>query len=858
MWGFSVFLVLLKNVYIDNKFKLNTMKKVLKIVGAIIALIVLLLVTLPYLFKDKIEVLVKEEGNKMLNAEFDFRGLDISLISNFPLASITIEDFYLKGVEQFENDTLVAADEITAAVNVMSLFGDEGFDIRKVLLDGVSVKAIVMPDSTVNWDVMKPTTDEVEETPVDTTSSPFRIKLQQLTINDFNLIYDDRLAGMYARVEDMNAGCSGDFGSARTMLALETDIEALTFSMDGVPFLNRAHIAANMNVDADLENNKFTLDKNTLQLNAIKAAIDGWVALTDEGLDMDLKLNSNEIGFKEVLSLVPAIYSKDFEGLKTDGSATLSAWAKGSLKGDSIVPQFNVAFDVKDAMFHYPALPTGVNKININAKVENPGGSIDATVVNVAPFSFVLAGNPFSVALKLLTPISDMQFDASAKGKLDLGKIKDVYPLEDMTLNGIVDADMSVSGRMSYIEKEQYDNVKAQGSVRLNNMLLNMEDMPDVNIKNSVLSFNPRYLELSQTTVNIGKNDVSFNSKFENYMGFALKGTTLKGTLNVSSNYFNLNDFISSDTTTAVVESDTAAMGVINVPENIDFRMQANFAKVLFDNMTFDNMKGELLVKEGKVDMKNLSLNTMGGNVVVNGYYKATENVEPEFDAGLKLSNIGFAQAYKELDMVKKLAPIFNGLTGDFSGSMKIFTKLDATMSPVIQTLTGSGSLSTRDLSLNNVTVIQQVADIIKKPSLKDTRVKDLNVEFTIKDGRVNTKPFNIKLGDCNMLLSGSTGLDQTIDYRGEITLPASVGKLSQLGTVDMTIGGSFTSPKVGIDMEALAKKAASKAAEGAIEKLLGGKSNNAASDSTKSSAEKKAEVVKDVFDKAKNLFKKK
>ncbi len=833
------------------------MKKFFKITGAIIALIVLLLFTLPYLFKDKIEALVKEEGNKMLNAEFDFGGLDISLIRNFPLASITLEDFYLKGVDKFSNDTLVASDEITVAVNVMSLFGDEGFDIKKVLLDGVSVKAIVMPDSTVNWDVMKPT-DEVEETAVDTTSTPFRIKLQELTINDFNLIYDDRLANMYAKIEDMDAACSGDFGSARTMLALETAVEALTFSMDGVPFLNKAHIAADMNVDADLQNNKFTLSENTLQLNAIKAAIDGWVALTDEGFDMDLKLNSNEIGFKEVLSLVPAIYSKDFEGLKTDGSATLAAWAKGSLKGDSIVPQFNVAFNVKDAMFQYPSLPTGVNKININAKVENPGGSIDATVVDVAPFSFVLAGNPFSVALKLLTPMSDMQFDASAKGKLDLGKIKDVYPLEDMTLNGLVDADMSVSGRMSYVEKEQYEKVKAQGSVRLNNMLLNMEGMPDIDIKNSVLSFNPRYLELSQTTVNIGKNDVTLDSKFENYMGYALKGTMLKGTLNVKSNYFNLNDFVSADTAATVAEVDTTAMGVIYVPENIDFRMKANFAKVLFDNMTFGNMKGELLVKDGKVDMKNLSMNTMGGSVVVNGFYKATEKSEPEFDAGLKLTDIGFAQAYKELDMVQKLAPIFNGLTGSFSGSMKIATKLDATMSPVIPTLTGSGVLSTRDLSLNNVTVIQQVADIIKKPSLKDTRVKDLNVEFTIKDGRVNTKPFNIKLGDCDMKLSGSTGLDQTIDYRGEITLPASVGKVSQLGTVDMTIGGSFTSPKVSIDMEALAKKAATKAAESAIDKLLGGNSDNVDSDSTKSSTEKKVDAVKNVFNKAKDLFKKK
>lgn len=822
------------------------MKKFLKITGIVAALVILLLVSLPLLFKGKIETIIKEEGNKMLNAEFDFANLDISLISNFPLASLTLEDFYLKGVDEFAGDTLVAADEITAAVNLMSLFGDEGYDISKILLDGVSLKAIVLADGKVNWDVMKATEEAEEVEEADTASSPFRIKLQQLTVNEFNLIYDDRQGNMYANIKNMGANCSGDFGSERTILDLDADIEALTFSMDGVPFLNKAHIAADMEVDADLVNSKFTLKENTLQLNAIKAAIDGWVALTDAGMDMDLKLNSNQIGFKEILSLVPAIYSKDFEGLKTDGTAVLAAYAKGSLVGDSIMPEFCVDFDVKNAMFQYPSLPAGVNNINIAAKVTNPGGSLDKTVVNVKPFSFVMAGNPFALNANLQTPISDMQFSASAKGKLDLGKVKDIYPLEDMTLNGLLDADMSVDGRMSYIEKEQFEKIKASGNLRLNNMLLEMKDMPNIDIKQSLFTFTPRYLQLSETKVNIGENDVTLDSKFENYLGFALKGTTLKGTLNVKSNHFNLNDFMSADTTAveqgeAVAETaDTVATGVIIVPENIDFTMLANFKEVLFDNMSLKNINGTLLVRNGKVDMKNLSLNTMGGSVVVNGYYSAPENAQPRFNAAFNLNEIVFAQAYKELNMVQKLAPIFNGLTGDFSGSMKIDTKLDNTMSPIVQTMTGSGSLSTKDLSLNNVKVIQQVADIVKKPSLKDTRVKDLKLDFTIEEGRVTTKPFDVKMGDYKMSISGSTGLDQTIDYRGEITIPTSVGKLSQLGTVDMTIKGTFTSPKVGIDMESLAKKAASKAAEGAIDKLLGGSSSKEeGSDSTATQSKK-------------------
>lgn len=835
------------------------MKRILKIFVAFIAVVLLLLLSVPYFFKGGIEELIKKEGNKMLNAEFDFGSLDISLIRNFPLASLTIEDFYLKGVGQFENDTLLSAGEVTAAVNVMSLFGDEGFDIRKILLDNVSVTAVVLSDSTVNWDVMK---DSGEEDDTEESSSPFRIKLQELVIDNFALVYDDRLGNMYARIIGMDAECSGDFGSSRTLLELVASINALTFSMDGVPFINNARIAADMNVDADLENNKFTLKENTLELNAIKAAVDGWVAMTDNGMEMDLRLNSNEIGFKEILSLVPAIYTQDFEGLKTDGQAKLGAYAKGSLIGDSIVPEFNVELDVKDAMFQYPSLPAGVSRINVAANISNPGGSLDRTVVKVAPLSFVMANNPFSVSATLSTPMSDMQFDVAAKGVLDLGKVKDIYPLEEMALNGVVNADMGIKGRMSSIERGMYDKISASGNVRLADMLLAMDGMPDIEIKKSLLSFTPLYLQLDETVVMIGDNDLTVDSRLENYMGYLLKGSTIKGNLNVRSNSFNLNDFMADDTavadeTEAVSAQDTAALAVIRVPENIDFAMNAAFKELAFGNFTFRNVNGNLDIDEGKVDMKNLSLETMGGKVVVNGFYKAPADVQPEFNASLKLSDIVFAQAYKELGVVQKMAPIFGGITGAFSGEMKINTKLDETMSPELHSLEGSGLLTTKDVSLDGVTVIQQVADILKKPELKKTSVKDVRVEFTIRDGRVITKPFDVKLGDCRMNVSGSTGLDQTIDYVGKITIPESLGGVSRLGTVDMTIEGKFNSPKVKVDLESLAKNAAKEATKEAVGKLLGVDVENVVmGDTIMTKEEKEKEAAKQIFKAAKGLFK--
>ena len=822
----------------------RTVKKTMKIAGITLGVILLLLLILPFAFQGKLAKLVKEEGNKMLNAQFDFRTLNISLLRNFPSASVSLEDFWLKGTGPFENDTLIQAGELTAAVNLFSLFGDGGYDISRIIVKDTRVHAIVLEDGRPNWDVMKPSPDA--ETPEDETAQEtFRIKLQKLSVDNLSVVYDDRQGGVFADLSRLEADCSGDFGSDRTVVDLKMETPSLTCRTGGIPLLNKVSLEADMDVDADLAGGKFTLRENMLRLNAIQLNLDGWLAQTKQGMDMDLRLNTNEVGFKELLSLIPAIYAKDFQDLKTDGKVTLNAFARGSMEGNTKVPQFEVNLDVKDAMFRYPSLPAGVEKINISALVRNAGGPLDATEISVAPFDFVLAGNPFSLNATVKTPVSDPDFHLTARGKLDLGKVKEVYPLDDMQLNGLVQADLELGGRLSMVEKEQFEQMQAKGSLRLNQMKLVLKDMPPVDIQQSVFTFSPRYLQLSETTVNIGKNDLTLDSRFENYLGYALKGSTLKGTLNVSSNHLNLNDFMSADTTAAVAEvpADTAAMGVIRVPENIDFQMQAAFRELLFDKMTLTDGKGTLLVRNGTVDMRNLSFNTMGGSVTMNGAYAAPQKKQPELNAAFDMRNISFAQAYQDLGLVQQLAPIFAGLKGNFSGNLQIDTPLDATMSPVMSAVQGKGALSTKDLSLSGVKFIDQVADIVKKPSLKEITVKDLNIDFEIKDGRVTTKPFDLKLGDYNMNLSGSTGLDQTIDYTGKITMPAD-GIASKLGTVDMTIGGTFTSPKVGIDMASLARNAAEQALKGLGEKL---------GNDSKGSEEKKS-----VINKALDLFKKK
>ncbi len=805
------------------------MKKSLKITGIVIAIILVLLIVLPYAFRGKIKDIVLTEGNKMLNAEFYFDNLDISLLRDFPKASVSLEDFWLKGVGDFQNDTLVKAEKVSVSVNLFSLFGNSGYDISKIIVKNTDVKAIVLEDGRVNWDIMKTDSTAVAETENPEEASAFRIKLKKVALEDINIIYDDRQGKTYADLQDLNLTCSGDMSAEHTILKVETEIEKLLFKMNGIPFLSNAAIYAKMDVDADMKNQKYVLKDNKFRLNAIEANLDGWVVLAENATDMDIKLNTSKIQFKEILSLIPAIYTKDFETLKTSGNVSMEAFAKGKMEGKN-VPQLSIKLNVKDGMFRYPSLPAGVDNIQVGVSITNPGGDADLTKIKIQPFSFSLAGNPFSLTADIQTPVSDPDFSFAAQGTLNLGKIKDVYPVEDMELNGIIQADINAAGKLSYIEKEVYDKISASGNIQLKNMVLKIKDMPDVTIQQSIFSFTPQYLNLSETTVNIGKNDLTADCRFENYMAYALKGKTIKGSLNVRSNYFNLNDFMTAendslatatDGSTTTASENTEAAGIVRVPKNIDFIMNADMKQVLFDQMTLTDLNGKLLIKDGVVDMKNLSMNAMGGKVVMNGAYStAKENENPDLNASFSMAGLSFAQTFKELDMIQQFAPIFEGLKGNFSGNMKIATELDNTMSPLMNTLQGNGTLQTKDLSLSGVNAIDKIADAINNPDLKNITVKDIDIDFQIKDGRLSTAPFDIKLGSTTLNLSGSTGLDQTIDYTGKIKLPASSGSISQLTTLDLKIDGTFSSPNISVDTKSMVNQAVQSVADKALNKV--------------------------------------
>jgi len=816
------------------------MKKFLKIAGIVLLVVLIALVSLPFIFKGKIIDLAKKEINQTVNARVDFDGVGLNFFRSFPNASISVDNLKITGIQEFENDTLFLAKSLSATVNLKSLFGSSGYEISKIIADKAYVRAHILESGKANWDIVK---EDTTATSTTEETSAFKLKLKEVTVSNSSIYFDDDSSKINMGLQNMNLTLSGDMTADEAQLKTKFTVDTLNFIMDKIPYLSKANAKGDAAINADFKNMKFTFADNKLQLNEIKANLDGWVSFPDSiTTDMDIRLNAPDTQFKDILSMIPAIYSKDFKNLKTSGKASLEASAKGEMKGETM-PAFDVKLLVSDAFFQYPGLPESVKNIRTNIHAYSSGGSMDNTIVDISDSHLEIGSNPFDFQLYLSTPISDPNIRLSAAGNLDLGMIKKVYPLDSMELNGNLSANLNLATRMSYIDKAQYDKVQASGTLNVKEMQINSGGN-NIMVHNAGLTFSPQYVNLNDFSAQIGKNDLAANGKLENFIPYFMKDQTLKGTLTVSSNYLNLNDFMSESSSSS---SDTTQMEVIEIPKNLDFNLTGNFKQVIFDQLTMNQVAGQIAVKDGKAEMKNLSMNALGGKMNVSGYYDTGKNPkQPDVSLNMDMQDVSFAQTFSTFTTIKKLAPVFENLTGNYSTKFQMNTPLGEGFMPVLASLTASGLLSSGNVAITGNSVLNGLASTLKNESLKDMKIKDLKLPFSIDSGRVSTKPFDINFGDGKINLQGSTGIDQTINYKAIVNL---AGKLSNqyMNNVTVLIGGTFTNPKFNLDLKNVADQLLGNVANSVL------KGNNQGASLTQQATDQVNQQIENIRQQAKN-----
>jgi hypothetical protein len=750
------------------------MKKFLKILAIVIVVLFVLIIIVPFGFQGKIIKIAKEQINNNVNAKVDFDKLKLSLLKSFPNVNVAVKSLYVAGLDEFEKDTLLKFSSLEISVDLISAIRMENIKIRKIILDKPVVYAHILPSGKANWDIARDTGEEVE---TDTSKGGFntKIELKRFEIMDGDITYMDDSSKISASIKELDFLLTGDLSRDFSKLNITASSKPINVVMEGIRYLKDASLNAKINVDADLKNSLYTLTENEISLNDLLLKFDGNIGMpNEEDINLDLKYGLTKADFKSLLSLVPAIFMKDFQGVKTAGKLQLDGFVKGTYN-EQRMPDAGIKLLVQDAMFKYPDLPESAENIQIDLDGYYDGVQMDNSTLDVNKFHVELAGNPFDLTLNIKTPESDMMVNGTLNCRLDLASLSDVVPLDSTTLTGKINASLDMMGYMSYIEKEEYEKFKADGNLTITDLLYGSPDIPkDLKIVESSVFFSPRYSEVKSFNAIMGKSDFKLSGKVENYIPYIFKDGTIKGDFIFTSGVLDLNEFMTEPAGTLTEETDTVPLSVVEVPGNIDFRMISRIDKLYYDKLEIENTVGTVKIKDSRIILENLKMNALQGTLQLNGEYNAKDIKNPAVDFNIQAGNIDIPSAFEAFSMLQQYAPVAEKAQGKVSVGFNFSCFLDETMMPKLNSIIGKGNFTSNSIGLKNSNMFGSIGKLLNTRYLDNLVLNNLDVKFELRNGRVFIDPFETKMGSSTFLIAGDQGIDQTMNYAINMAVPRS------------------------------------------------------------------------------------
>ncbi|MGK0420464.1 MAG: ribosome-associated translation inhibitor RaiA [Polaribacter sp.] len=783
-------------------------KSTFKWISSIIVILLIALIAIPFLFKDRIVAMVSNSINDNINATVTFKEADLNLFRDFPLASLSVNEVTVINKAPFLGDTLFNAEKINFTLKLTSLFnsGTEPLEINSISLVNGAINILFNKNSLGNFDIAKKSPSISEAS-----GSTLSLSINEYTLENIDVGFFDETSQIKLAINSIYHSGKGNF--EKDILDLDTKTTAkISFEMEKVNYLKNVNIKLDAVLGIDLKKAKYTFKENTGYINQLPLEFNGFIQLIKEDQLYDMTFKTPTSSFKNLLALLPKQYSGNLNSIKTEGNFDLKGTVKGTFSKTTI-PTLDISFISKNAMFKYADLPKAVNNINIDANIINTTGFIKDTYVAINNAAFKIDKDIFSASGNVANLAENATINLKGKGSINLDNIGKVYPIAlENQLKGFLKADVTTKFDMNSIEKGNYQNIKNKGNITVSNFKYKGEDVANpFYIDKASVTFNTNTIVLEEFKAKTGASDLAIQGNLENFYGFLFKNQKLKGNFDLNSNVFKVDDFLAKSETTTEVEKQEKTTS-LKIPAFLNITLNANANKVIYDNINLTNVSGNIFIKDETVRLKNLKSSVFGGNIDFDGVV-STKGEKSKFTMDLNLKELNIADSFSSLDMLSAIAPIAKTIEGKINSTIQVSGDLEDDMTPNLKSISGDllGQLLNTKVKPNNSKALSLLGSKVDFLDVSKLNLNEVSALFSFNNGAVSVKPFSINYKDIGIQIGGKHGFDNSMNYDITFDVPvkylgsAVTTALAQLTPKDAaaiksipinaTLKGSFSTP---------------------------------------------------------------
>ena len=258
-------------------------------------------------------------------------------------------------------------------------------------------------------------------------------------------------------------------------------------------------------------------------------------------------------------------------------------------------------------------------------------------------------------------------------------------------------------------------------------------------------------ITLKNASVRIGRSNMTATGDMMGVYRAMTKGEKLTAHLSLTSDLIDCNQLINSlsfpeDTTEVLTDSVPSEMKLFVIPRNIDFELQTDLKKVIFEKMLFENVHGAVDIKNQAIHLEDLSMRALDADMKAVMVYKAGSPRGGYAGFDFKIRNINIAKLVDFVPALDTIVPMLRSFKGRVMFDVAADARLDSAMNIRIPTLRSAIHIKGDSLVLMDGETFAEISKMLMFKNKKENVFDSISVNVTVHDGNVTVYPFLVEI----------------------------------------------------------------------------------------------------------------
>lgn len=479
--------------------------------GTIVGLLLIVVCVAIWLIftPSRLTPIVRQVADKYITCEHALGEVDLTFFSTFPDFGLRVDGLCLiNPKEGAQSDTLLAAPEVVATVNVVEFLKHSNLIVKELSLPNAVANVYIAADGTTNFDVFALSADT---TATDTTSSG--LPFDQIRIDAA------RIEGRYISLVDEKDSLSASL--ANTTLSLRASSwddmlltlrsEAVSATLGNTQYADSLQVAMSIPASVDLENMHFVLHKANVQVNEFALQLDGMADVADS-ISLNIRACAREWQIAPLLALLPASLTDMLSDISVDGRISFVAGVCGVYSG-SQMPLVDAHIVLEDGCGKYAALPYTLRDVALDADAHIDLNADRASAVQIHSLSAKTLDTQINATGEVTELLADMLLDLELTADVHLPDIAYFLP-ENMLTTGQGQGKVRAKIRLSDLTDMRLERGQFSGDLHLKGIDFQMDSMlaklPDTHLHFALPNPKPSHKSVGWLTAQMSLQSLDF------------------------------------------------------------------------------------------------------------------------------------------------------------------------------------------------------------------------------------------------------------------------------------------------------------------------------------------------------------